>query len=77
MLGFDLNVKAKLVETQLDTVILEIVKTSEIEDETVNNGQVRSSVAQHLGVDDASTLLATREMINVIVEMMLSATYHY
>ncbi|WP_227687982.1 hypothetical protein [Psychrobacter immobilis] len=28
-------------------------------------------------MDDASTLVATREMIDAIVEMMLSATYHY
>ena len=45
MLGFDLNVKAKLVETQLEAVTLEIVKTSEIEDETLNDGQLRYSVA--------------------------------
>ena len=28
-------------------------------------------------MDDASTLVATREMIDAIVEIMLSATYHY
>jgi Fic family protein len=43
-LGFDLN-----VEAQLDAVTLEIVKTSEIEGESLNNEQVRSSVARHLG----------------------------
>ncbi|WP_394212882.1 DUF4172 domain-containing protein [Psychrobacter piscatorii] len=35
-LGFDLN-----VEAQLDAVILEIIKTSEIEGETLNDEQVR------------------------------------
>lgn len=70
-LGFNLN-----VEAQLDAVTLEIVKTSEIEGEALNNEQVRSSVARHLGVDNDSTLATTRE-IDAVVEMMLNATYHY
>ena len=70
-LGFDLN-----VEAQLDAVTLEIVKTSEIEGESLNNEQVRSSVARHLGIDDKGMLTATRE-IDAVVEMMLEATYHY
>ena len=70
-LGFDLN-----VEAQLDAVTLEIVKTSEIEGESLNNEQVRSSVARHLGVDDGSMPTATCE-IDAVVEMMLNATYHY
>ena len=70
-LGFDLN-----VEAQLDAVTLEIIKTSEIEGESLNNAQVRSSVARHLGVDDKGMPTATRE-IDAVVEMMLNATYHY
>ena len=70
-LGFDLN-----VEAQLDAVTLEIVKTSEIEGEALNNEQVRSSVARHLGVDDGGIPIASRE-IDAVVEMILSATYHY
>ncbi|WP_201584258.1 Fic family protein [Psychrobacter immobilis] len=70
-LGFDLN-----VEAQLDAVTLEIVKTSEIEGESLSNEQVRSSVAWHLGVDDSSMPTATRK-IDAVVEMMLNATYHY
>lgn len=70
-LGFDLN-----VEAQLDAVTLEIIKTSEIEGETLNNEQVRSSVARHLGIGNASMPAATRE-IDAMVEMMLNATYHY
>ena len=70
-LGFDLN-----VEAQLDAVTLEIVKTSEIEGESLNNEQVRSSIAWHLGVDDSSMPTATRK-IDAVVEMMLNATYHY
>lgn len=70
-LGFDLN-----VEAQLDAVTLEVVKTSEIEGETLNNEQVRSSVARHLGMKTTGMPAATRE-IDAIVEMMLAATYHY
>ena len=70
-LGFDLN-----VEAQLDAVTLEIVKTSEIEGEALHSEQVRSSVARHLGIDNSYMPTATRE-IDAVVEMMLSATYHY
>lgn len=70
-LGFDLN-----VEAQLDAVTLEIVKTSEIEGESLNNEQVRSSVARYLGVDEGGMPTASRE-IDAVVEMMLNATYHY
>ncbi len=70
-LGFDLN-----VEAQLDAVTLEVVKTSEIEGEALNNEQVRSSVARHLGIDNRFMPTATRE-IDAVVEMMLNATYHY
>ncbi|MDN3398786.1 Fic family protein [Psychrobacter sp. APC 3426] len=70
-LGFDLN-----VEAQLDAVTLEVVKTSEIEGETLNDEQVRSSVARHLGIETNDMPAATRE-IDAIVEMMLAATYGY
>ncbi|MGE6481836.1 DUF4172 domain-containing protein [Psychrobacter namhaensis] len=70
-LGFDLN-----VEAQLDAVTLEIIKTSEIEGETLNGEQVRSSVARHLGLDNTSIPTTTRK-IDAVVEMMLSATYRY
>ena len=56
-LRFDLN-----VEAQSDAVTLEIVKTSEIEDETLNDEQVRSSVVRHLGLDNASMPTTTREI---------------
>ncbi|WP_440453991.1 Fic family protein [Psychrobacter sp. ASPA161_9] len=70
-LGFDLN-----VEAQLDAVTLEVVKTSEIEGETLNDEQVRSSVARHLGLDTSGMPAATRE-IDAVVEMMLAATCDY
>ena len=55
---------------------LEIIKTSEIEGDTLNDEQVRSSVARHLGLDNTSMPTTTRE-IDTVVEMMLNATYHY
>ncbi|WP_367106863.1 Fic family protein [uncultured Psychrobacter sp.] len=70
-LGFELN-----VEAQLDAVTLEVVKTSEIEGEDLNIEQVRSSVAQHLGVDNSAMPAATRE-IDAVVTMMLESTYHF
>lgn len=70
-LGFDLN-----VEAQLNAVTLEVVKTSEIEGETLNNEQVRSSVARHLGIDILGMADSTRK-IDAVVEMMLAATYYH
>lgn len=61
-LGLDLN-----VEAQLDVVTLEIIKTSEIEGETLNNEQVRSSVARQSGVDDGGMTAINRE-IEAVVE---------
>lgn len=70
-LGFELN-----IEAQLNAVTLEVIKTSEIEGETLNNEQVRSSVARHLGIDAANITPSTRE-IDALVEMMLEASFHY
>lgn len=72
-LGFELP-----LEVQLEALTLEVVKTSEIEGEILNNEQVRSSVARQLGIEHWYHNLATpsRE-IDVIVEMMLKATYDY
>lgn len=72
-LGFDLP-----LEAQLDAMVLEVIKTSEIESEILNNDQVRSSVARHLGIEHLYQSLATptRE-IDAIVEMMLKASFHF
>ena len=50
-LGFDPNVDA-----QLDTLTLEIVKTFEIEGETLNDELVCSSVARHLCIVNTSLI---------------------
>lgn len=70
-MGFELNYQA-----QLDAVTLEVIKSSEIEGEELNAESVRSSVAKYLGVEQKGLPNSTRE-IDAIVEMMLSATYHF
>lgn len=72
-LGFDLP-----LEAQVDAVVLEVIKTAEIEGEILNNDQVRSSVARHLGIEHLYQTLATpsRE-IDAIVEMMLKASFYF
>lgn len=72
-LGFDLP-----LEAQLDAMVLEVIKTAEIEGEILNNDQVRSSVARHLGIEHLYQTLATpsRE-IDAVVEMMLKASFHF
>src|SRR5215831_6716036 len=50
-LGFQLR-----QEAELETLTLDVVKTSEIEGENLNPSQVRSSVARHLGMDAAGAV---------------------
>ncbi|WP_339924940.1 Fic family protein [uncultured Cyclobacterium sp.] len=70
-LGFDLQ-----NEAMLNTLTLEIVKSSEIEGEILETEQVRSSIACRLGIDIAGAIESERH-IDGIVEMMLDATQRY
>lgn len=70
-LGFDLQ-----DEAVLDTLTLEIVKSSEIEGEILDLDQVRSSIARRLGIEIAGSIDSERH-IDGIVEMMLDATQRY
>ncbi len=70
-LGFDLQ-----NEAVLNTVTLDIVKSSEIEGEYLDAQQVRSSIARKLGIDITGAVESERH-IDGIVEMMLDATQHY
>ena len=70
-LGFDLQ-----NEAMLNTLTLDVVKSSEIEGEILVKEQVRSSIAQRLGIDIAGTVESERH-IDGIVEMMLDATQKY
>lgn len=70
-LGFD-----QQDEAVLNTLTLEIVKSSEIEGEILNLEQVRSSIAKRLGIELAGAIESERH-IDGIVEMMLDATQRY
>jgi Fic family protein len=70
-LGFDLRAEAVLA-----TLTEDVLKSSEIEGETLNKDQVRSSIARRLGLDIGALAAADRRTEGV-VEMMLDATQKY
>ena len=63
-------------EAALNTLTLDIVKSSEIEGEQLNYDQVRSSIARRLGINNAGLIPSNRN-IEGIVDMTLDATQHY
>ena len=67
-LGFDLR-----NEALLDTLTLDVLKSSEIEGEFLNSDQVRSSVARKLGMEIAGSVESDRD-VDGVVEMMIDAT---
>ena len=70
-LGFKLR-----EEATLNSRTEEVLKSSEIEGETLNRDQVRSSVANRLGID-IGVLTAPDRHVNGVVEMVLDATENY
>jgi Fic family protein len=70
-LGFDLRAEAVLA-----TLIEDVLKSSEIEGETLNKDQVRSSIARRLGLD-IGTLAPADRRTEGVVEMMLDATQKF
>ena len=70
-LGFDLR-----REAVLGTLVEDVVKSSDIEGEKLDAGQVRSSVARRLGMDAGGIGRVDRD-VEGVVEMMLDATGHY
>jgi Fic family protein len=70
-LGFDLR-----QEAVLQTLTADVLKSSEIEGEKLDAGQVRSSIARRLGMDIGALKPADRH-VEGVVEMMLDATRHY
>lgn len=70
-LGFEIR-----EEAMLDTLTLEIMKSSEIEEEYLAQEQVRSSVARRLGMAWAVTSESNR-WVDGFVDMMLDATQKY
>jgi Fic family protein len=63
-------------EAELETLTLDVLKSSEIEGEMLDAGQVRSSIARRLGLDAGGTEPADRE-VEGVVEMMLDATQRF
>ena len=63
-------------EAALNTLTLDIVKSSEIEGEQLNYDQVRSSIARRLGINNAGLIPSNRN-IEGVVDMTLDATQHY
>jgi Fic family protein len=70
-LGFTLQ-----KEAELETLTLDVLKSSEIEGEKLDAVQVRSSIARRLGIETAGTVVSERD-VEGVVEMMLDATQNY
>jgi Fic family protein len=60
----------------LDTLTLDVTKSSEIEGVMLNTDQVRSSIARRLGIEIAGTVTTDRD-VDGVVEMMLDATQRF
>jgi Fic family protein len=67
-LGFELR-----DEALLETLTLDVLKSAEIEGELLNPEQVRSSIAQRLGMEFAGAIMSDRH-VDGMVEMMIDAT---
>jgi len=63
-------------EVLLQTLIEDVIKSSDIEGEKLDSAQVRSSIARRLGMDIAGLVPADRK-VEGVVEMMLDATQKY
>lgn len=70
-LGFSLR-----SEAMLQTLTLDVLKSSEIEGEILDPKQVRSSIARRLGMD-ISGLVSSDRHVDGVVEMMLDATQNF
>lgn len=70
-LGFELR-----KEAVLETLTIDVVKSSEIEGEILNQDQVRSSVARKLGMDISGLIPSDRD-VDGVVDMLLDATQNY
>jgi len=70
-LGFDLR-----KEAVLETMTLDIIKSTEIEGEILNPEQVRSSIARRLGMDFPGLVPSDRN-VDGIVDLMIDATENF
>jgi len=69
-LGFELR-----DEALLETLTLDVLKSAEIEGELLNPEQVRSSIAQRLGMEFAGSIVPDRN-VDGMVDMMIDATHN-
>ncbi len=70
-MGFPLR-----AEAVLQTLTADVLKSSEIEGEHLDQAQVRSSIARRLGIDIGALTPADRH-VEGVVEMMLDATQNF
>ena len=63
-------------EADLAVMTAEVVKSSAIEGERLNDREVRSSLARRLGIDIGGTTTVSRA-VEGVVELMLDATRNY
>ena len=70
-LGFTLR-----QEASLETLTLDVIKSSEIEGEKLSTDQVRSSIARSLGMEVGGVINVDRN-VEGVVEMMLDATQKF
>ena len=70
-LGFELK-----AEANLETLTQDVIKSSEIEGEILDEQQVRSSIARKLGMEIVGLVHSDRH-VDGVVEMMLDATQNY
>jgi Fic family protein len=63
-------------EAMLNSLTLDVLKSSEIEGELLDPGQVRSSIARRLGMDIAG-LISSDRRVDGVVRMTLEATQNY
>jgi Fic family protein len=63
-------------EAFLETLTLDVLKSTEIEGEFLHPEQVRSSIARHLGMDIGG-LIPSDRAVDGVVEMVLDATREY
>ncbi len=71
--GFGIKLRGEAV---LQTLTEEVVKSSEIEGETLDRDQVRSSLARRLGIEIGALTPASRN-VEGVVQMILDATQNY
>jgi Fic family protein len=75
MQSFGLSKKGENL-MELETLILDVIKTTEIEGEKLDPEKVRSSLARRLGLEVAGLVPSPRN-VDGVVEMMVDATQKY